>query len=102
MKKYSWKFPLIVTLAVPLVFGGLFAYQDATAEDTAGSTPADPMQFVRGAKTWANTCARCHNMRDPRELRDDQWQGVVAHMRVRANLTGKEARDVLLFLQQSN
>jgi cytochrome c1 len=41
-------------------------------------------------------------MRDPKELRDDQWRGVIAHMRVRGNLTGQEARDVLAFLQGSN
>jgi len=62
----------------------------------------DPMQFVNGSKTWANTCARCHNMRDPKSLRDDQWRAAMAHMRVRAHLTEKEAEDVLAFLQQSN
>ncbi len=77
----------------------------AAAADPAGTAaPAgnDPSQFARGAQTWAATCARCHNMRDPKELRDDQWRAVVAHMRVRANLTGQEARDVLAFLQESN
>ena len=74
----------------------------AVAADTAGMTEPDPMQFGRGAQTWANTCARCHNMRDPKELRDDQWRAAVAHMRVRAGLTGQEARDVLTFLQGSN
>ena len=58
--------------------------------------------FARGAKAWANNCTRCHNMRDPKEFRDDQWRPIVAHMRVRAGLTGQEARDILLFLQSSN
>lgn len=62
----------------------------------------DPAAFARGAKTWADNCARCHNMRDPRELRDDQWRAVVTHMRLRAGLTGEQARDILLFLQESN
>tara|TARA_Y100001933_G_C19003089_1_gene565402 strand:- start:744 stop:1049 length:306 start_codon:yes stop_codon:yes gene_type:complete len=74
----------------------------ANAEESEISTDADPMQFARGAQTWANNCARCHNMRDPKELRDDQWQAAVAHMRVRAGLTGQEARDILKFLQESN
>lgn len=56
----------------------------------------------RGAKLWADTCARCHNMRDPREFRDDQWQVIVSHMRVRAMLTGQDARDIRAFLQASN
>jgi len=46
--------------------------------------------------------AACHNMRDPKSLRDDQWRAAVAHMRVRAHLTAEEAENVLVFLQQSN
>lgn len=56
----------------------------------------------RGAKEWANNCARCHNMRDPKDFRDDSWKQIVAHMRVRAGLTGQQARDILVFLQSSN
>ena len=62
----------------------------------------DPAAFARGAKAWAEQCARCHNMRDPKELRDDQWKPVVTHMRIRAGLTGQDARDILIFLQGSN
>lgn len=58
--------------------------------------------FVKGAAIWADACVRCHNMRDPQELNDDQWKSVVSHMRLRAGLTGQDARDVLAFLQQSN
>lgn len=56
----------------------------------------------RGAQAWANNCSRCHNMRDPSEFRDDQWEPIVQHMRVRAGLTGQQARDILTFLQSSN
>lgn len=61
-----------------------------------------PGDATRGAQSWADNCARCHNMRDPKEFRDDQWKPVVLHMRVRAGLTGPEARDILAFLQASN
>ncbi len=63
---------------------------------------ADPVALARGAKAWAQNCARCHEMRNPRELRDDQWKPVVTHMRIRAGLTGAQARDILEFLQGSN
>ena len=62
----------------------------------------DPMAFVRGAQSWADNCARCHNMRDPAEFRDDVWEPTVLHMRIRAGLTGQEARDIQPFLQKSN
>jgi len=67
------------------------------AED--GSKAGD---ISRGAQQWANNCSRCHNMRDPKEFRDDEWKPIVLHMRVRAGLTGQQSRDILAFLQSSN
>jgi len=58
--------------------------------------------FSDGSRVWADNCARCHNMRGPKELRDDQWISTTFHMRVRGGLTGEETRDVLTFLQGSN
>ena len=55
-----------------------------------------------GAQLWADNCARCHNMRPPPSYSDAQWQAVVHHMRLRANLTGGEARSITAFLQASN
>ena len=97
-------FTLVPAALIAAVLGfGLIAGQSTAAADDEAATPkTDPMQFVNGSKTWANTCARCHNMRDPKSLRDDQWRAAMAHMRVRAHLTEKEAEDVLAFLQQSN
>ncbi len=94
---------LIAAAAVASVSLGLLALEGtAQAQDELAVSQPDPMQFARGAQTWADNCARCHNMRDPKELRDDQWRAVVSHMRVRGGLTGQEARDVLAFLQGSN
>ena len=58
--------------------------------------------FAAGAKSWADNCSRCHNMRDPQDLRDDQWITTTFHMRLRAGLTGQQTRDILTFLQASN
>ncbi len=102
MKNRPFKMMLAAMIAVPLALGVLLMERPVHAANTLAATQPDPMQFARGAQTWANNCARCHNMRDPKELRDDQWRAVVSHMRVRGNLTGKEARDVLMFLQGSN
>lgn len=67
----------------------------------AGHFPA-PGDPVAGAKVWAENCSRCHNARDPADLRDDQWISTAFHMRVRAGLTGQQTRDVLTFMQNSN
>ena len=56
----------------------------------------------KGAKAWSDNCNRCHNLRDAKELRDDQWISTMYHMRVRAGLTGQDARNILAFLQASN
>ena len=58
--------------------------------------------FSNGSKVWAQNCNRCHNMRGPKELRDDQWISTSFHMRLRAGLTGQETRDVITFMQASN
>ena len=58
--------------------------------------------FAQGSKAWSENCMRCHNMRSPSDLRDDQWVTTAFHMRVRAGLTGQETRDILTFLQNSN
>ncbi len=102
MKNRLSKMVFATMIVVPLGFGALLMERPAQAANTVAATQPDPMQFARGAQTWANNCARCHNMRDPKELRDDQWRAVVSHMRVRGNLTGREAGDVLVFLQGSN
>lgn len=86
---------LPLTLALGLIVVG------APPIDAAEQAPkAD--NVAQGAKLWVNNCARCHNIRVPRELRDDQWKPVVTHMRVLCGLTGQEARDILAFLQASN
>ena len=62
----------------------------------------EPGDFSSGSRVWAENCNRCHNVRDPRDLRDDQWITTMFHMRIRAGLTGRETRDILTFLQASN
>lgn len=69
----------------------------------AGAGPEDSQaSAARGARVWADNCGRCHNIRDPKDFRSDQWKVIVSHMRLRAGLTGQEARDALKFLQQSS
>ena len=78
-----------------LASGGLVTTVQAADFPEAGN-------FSDGSKVWADNCNRCHNMRGPKELRDDQWISTAYHMRLRAGLTGQETRDVITFLQASN
>lgn len=87
-------FALALTLLVPVA--GHAA--DAKAPDTK-SKKGD---VARGIKAWTENCMRCHNARDPREYSDDLWKPVITHMRIRAGLTGQQARDILEYFRQSN
>ncbi len=102
MKIRAFKILIAAAVVASVSLGMLGLERTVHAQDAPAVSQSDPMQFARGAQTWADNCARCHNMRDPKELRDDQWRAVVSHMRVRGGLTGQEARDVLAFLQGSN
>ena len=51
---------------------------------------------------WAETCSRCHNGRPPGEFSDLQWEVIGTHMRIRANLTAEETRQIVMFLKASN
>ncbi len=74
-----------------------------TLSTTAQSNEWPPTgDASNGAKVWSTNCGRCHNIRDGKELRDDQWISTMYHMRIRAGLTGQDTRDVLSFMQASN
>lgn len=72
-----------------------------TTSVLAGGPPQSG-DFTTGANVWRDNCGRCHNIRDARELRDDQWYSTAFHMRIRGGLTGQETRDVIAFLTASN
>ena len=52
-----------------------------------------------GAQLWAENCNRCHNIRSPSNYSPAQWEVVMTHMRVRANLTPEEHKKILEFLK---
>jgi len=94
------------TLRISIIAGALLALLGAavwaTPQGKAADQKSDPAAIARGAKSWADNCARCHNPRDPKDFRDDQWKIIMTHMRIRAGLTGNEANDILVFLQASD
>ena len=72
----------------------------AIAADDTKADAAPVPSAARGKKAWTENCARCHEMRDPKDLTDREWPAVIRHMRVRAGLTGQEERDLFeLFIK---
>ena len=88
---------LAVTL-VALMLPGVVEIDNLWAQDAA----AQARLIVEGATVYSNMCGRCHNPRPTLERDDRGWRTIVAHMRVRGNLTGGQARSVLAFLQATN
>lgn len=98
---------LFVALCAVAAAGGLSPAPARSAEhtkqDEAKTTGAMAPSATRGKKVWGENCARCHEMRDPKDLTDREWPAVIRHMRVRGGLTGQEERDLFeLFIKGNN
>ncbi len=100
--------------AALLVASGLIAAvlhgTRATADDksVATATPTIPVPTEPegktgkgGAQLWAENCARCHNIQSPGTHSPAEWEVVMFHMRVRANLTAEEDEKILAFLKSA-
>jgi hypothetical protein len=57
---------------------------------------------LTGGEVFAMYCNQCHNARALGERPFINYQNVAAHMRVRANLTGKEYEKLMEFLRRWN
>jgi hypothetical protein len=66
------------------------------------TTPEKPVakSGLSGADLYAIHCNRCHPERYATEFTPGQWQTIMIHMRVRANLPADQAREILKYLQQ--
>jgi hypothetical protein len=77
--------------------------------DSSGQPAGNPFALMMapahdkgGSELWGENCTRCHNARPPQYYSDAQWDTIVHHMRLRANLTGEEARKIAEFLRSAN
>src|ERR1700682_5786570 len=71
------------------VFAGPKARRKTTAESSS-AVSSDSSMELSGQELWSNNCLRCHNIRPPTMYSNAQWDVIVHHMRVRANITGSE------------
>ncbi len=76
--------------------------EEGDVQVDANESPELAAALKGGAQMWAENCMRCHNYRRPRERTDREWDVIVLHMRVRANLTADEHRQILRFLKSAN
>jgi hypothetical protein len=95
-------------LASVTLYGCKSDQNPAAAPTSAGPTTQSvdfalfgPPPKKSGVQLWSENCARCHNMRPPEEFSGAQWEAIVHEMRLRANLSGEEQREIVKFLQAS-
>lgn len=98
-----WIRPKLLWIILPMVVSGCGQDRSSSSpESGTAQAAAAPADEPAGAELWAENCSRCHNIRSPRSFSSAQWETIVHHMRLRANLTGSEARLITQFLQASN
>jgi|ERR1044071_6201849 hypothetical protein len=73
-----------------------------TVTESSGTVTRDSSLQLSGQELWSMNCQRCHNMRSPNMYNNAQWDVIVHHMRVRANLTGADARAIADFLKSGS
>ncbi len=78
------------------------ATTSATTQATAKVCPIGQESGKSGNQLWVENCNRCHNARSPTAYSRAQWDLIVHHMRVRANLTAEEANKIAAFLRAAD
>jgi hypothetical protein len=73
-----------------------------TTADSGDGVKSESSAGLSGEELWSNNCQRCHNLRSPASQTPVQWQVIVHHMRVRANITGADARAIADFLKSAS
>ena len=86
-------------------FASLLAVQTGFAADTnsvavAAAPAPKPQHKISGVELYAIHCNRCHPERYPVELNEQQWQTIMLHMRVRANLPADQVREIMKYMQE--
>ena len=107
-RNFTWFFVTLFSIAIAafvLLASGCSTAKPkgGTADSPAKATTAvPPPALAGGADLWARNCGHCHNIRSPSSYSDAQWEVVMMHMRVRANLTADEHRKILAFLKTAH
>ena len=91
---------LMLSSAPYAAFAGPVA-SGSTTTDSSSATSNDSYMGLSGEELWSNNCLRCHNIRPPTMYSNAQWDVIVHHMRLRANITGQEQRAIVEFLKSA-
>ncbi len=104
----NWKIKMSAAIATLALTGlgitliGCSTTGDTKKTDATTSKPKSAASGQSGATLWAQNCGHCHNIRSPDSYSDAQWDVAMLHMRVRANLTAEEHKQILAFIKSAH
>ena len=93
----------VIVTVIYAVSGAIVAGADTKSTDAKVADKTPPKNTVKkltGSELYAINCNRCHPERYPTEFNSGQWKTLLVHMRVRANLPTKQAKEILKYLQE--
>jgi mono/diheme cytochrome c family protein len=93
MKRYTLR-GLTALAAVVLMLGAAPCWAETTAAEKEHRE-----LFRLGARLWPEYCGSCHNPRPGGERSPAEWDVIMLHMRVRANLPAHSAAAILEYLR---
>jgi hypothetical protein len=108
-----WVPGVLSGLIAVLAMAGCYHLPSETSEYTQGPAPrrmpspeanasCSYEDSLTGGKVFTMYCSYCHNAPNLSERNFANFKNVGAHMRIRANLTGKEYAKLMEFLQRWN
>jgi cytochrome c5 len=92
---------LLFFISTSLTLLGEPKAKQKTAAESSSAVSSDSYMGLSGEELWSNNCQRCHNIRPPTMYSNAQWDVIVHHMRLRANITGQEQRAIVEFLKSA-
>jgi hypothetical protein len=96
------QFNRVVVLLAVILAANVVLVATAPADESKPvvKKPVPAKKKLTGAELYAINCNRCHAERYPTEFTSGQWQTLLTHMRVRANLPAKQAKEILKYLKE--
>jgi len=106
LKRTNWTMLAAVGCLLLTLAGGASLALAVDAETASQGEPGQSASAKRakldGAKVYAWNCGSCHSERWPKERSDAEWEMIMTHMRVRANMTAAQTEAVLRYLEENN
>ena len=84
-------------MMVALLLAGLAAPVLSWAQEITSEEKRD--LYLRGMDEWGQYCANCHNATPPSDRAPHEWDTIMQHMRVEANIPADSARAILEYLR---